>query len=103
MLRNKAAPFEHYYGNPLKRLGRDDEVISAAVRSQFQPERVIAGYPIDLAPGHSRRVRVTFRIDSSVPAGSYFLIASAAPQIQPPDTNHANDTTTNSTKLILSA
>ena len=63
----------------------------------------IEGLPITLAGGRSRRVRVNFRVDSSVPAGSYFLIATAAPNVQPTDTNSVDNTAVSSTRSLLSA
>lgn len=61
----------------------------------------IAGLPIRLRAEKSRRVRLVLRPDPGTPAGSYFLIASTAPNIAPADSNAANDTATSTTTLTV--
>lgn len=63
----------------------------------------ITGYPINLAPGRPRRVRLSVRVGSDVPPGNYYLIASAAPNVQPSDSDPADNTAISATQSILSA
>ena len=58
----------------------------------------ISGRTIHIAPNHSIRVRLTFEAPQSMPAGSYFLIATATTSTQPADSNAANNTVVISTR-----